>query len=72
MQVLSLPSKDTTMMVNKYDNKLLVKFMATCFGCKQPSSGQRRTTFRYMDSVHSMGSNIVYNSGTLKPFVGYM
>ena len=34
--------------------------LATCFGCKQPSSGQNRTKCRYIEGVHCMGSHIVY------------
>ena len=35
-------------------------FLATCFGCKQPSSGQNRTKSRYIEFTLSMGSHIFY------------
>jgi len=40
--------------------------MATCFGCKQPSSGQNRTESKYIEGMHSMGSRIVYNYWYIK------
>ena len=36
-------------------------FLATCFACKQPSSGQNRTKYRYIKGLYCMGSHIDYN-----------
>ena len=36
------------------------------YHCKQPSSGQRRTQYRYIEGVYSIGSHIVYNGIPLK------
>ena len=45
-----LPSKNTTY-INQQLEKIF-KILATCFGCKKPSSGQNGTQFRYKECVH--------------------
>jgi len=39
------------------DKNYQLTILATCFGCKQPSSGQRETYSRYNESVHSVFGN---------------
>jgi len=47
--------------MKKLDNILSLTIRQHVSAVEQPSSGQSRTQSRYIESVHCMGSHIVYN-----------
>jgi hypothetical protein len=60
-----LQSKNATRNNQQFDNTLPLTSRQHVSAVKQSSSGQSRTQSRNMESVHCMGSHIIYN-GTLK------